>query len=389
MNSPNKNLKRLKIAIVYDMIYPFNIGGAELRNYETAIRLAKNHEVHLFGVKLWKGKQIIKKDGVIIHGVCRYNNLYNFKGTRTILEPIKFAIKLFKPLKKEKFDIIYTSTFPYFHCFTCKIISILRRTPLIFTWHQHWGNYWYNYLGFFQGFFGKNIEKIVKSFTNYHIAVSQTTKKDLIKARINKKNIFVSYGGVDFKKIESVKTKTKKYDVVFVGRLNHQKNVKLLIESVGLLKKEFPKIKTCIIGDGPDKQKLFHLTKELNLRNNIDFLGFLKDIKDVYRYMKLSKIFALPSLLEGFGIVVIEANACGLPVIVVNNKWNASKELIDNNGLISENNPEDFAFAIKKLLKDNKLRKKMSINSIKKSKRFDWDIISKELEDYYKSILKD
>jgi glycosyltransferase involved in cell wall biosynthesis len=62
--------------------------------------------------------------------------------------------------------------------------------------------------------------------------------------------------------------------------------------------------------------------------------------------------------------------------------------LIDNNGLIAENNPKELAFAIKRLLKENELRKKMSINAVNKAKNFDWDVIAKELASYYKSILK-
>ena len=78
----NSNNKKLKIAIVYDMLYPFNIGGAEIRNYEIAKILAKKHDVHLIGIKLWKGKQIIKKNRITYHGVCNYKNMYNFSGKR-------------------------------------------------------------------------------------------------------------------------------------------------------------------------------------------------------------------------------------------------------------------------------------------------------------------
>jgi len=72
----------MKIAIIYDMIYPFNVGGAEIRNWEIAIRLAKNNEVHLFGFQLWDGPSVIKRDGVTIHGVCKYSKFK--RGYRTI-----------------------------------------------------------------------------------------------------------------------------------------------------------------------------------------------------------------------------------------------------------------------------------------------------------------
>jgi len=85
----------MKIAIVYDMLYPFNVGGAEIRNYEIAKVLAKEHDVHLIGVKLWKGKRVIKREGITYHGVCRYKKLHSFSGKRSILEPMYYSFKLF------------------------------------------------------------------------------------------------------------------------------------------------------------------------------------------------------------------------------------------------------------------------------------------------------
>ncbi|MBA3064686.1 glycosyltransferase family 4 protein [Candidatus Woesearchaeota archaeon] len=76
----------MRIALIYDMIYPYTIGGAEVRNYSLAKRLIEQgHEVHLYGVNLWKGPTIIKKEGIFIHGICRYTKKYNFKGNRSIL----------------------------------------------------------------------------------------------------------------------------------------------------------------------------------------------------------------------------------------------------------------------------------------------------------------
>lgn len=383
--------KKLKIAIVYDMLYPCNIGGVEVRNYEIAKRLGKKgHEVHLFGVKLWKGKDIIKRGGIFYHGICHYSDLYNFKGQRKIWEPIKLSLVLPFKLLKYKFDIIDCSTFPYFTCFPCKIVSVIKKTPLIFTWHQYWGDYWYLYLGKIRGFFGKIIEKSTKYLTKNHLAISKTTKNDLIKEGVKKNNIFINYDGIDLKEINSVKQKKKKYDIVFVGRLIHQKQVDLLIKSLALIKKENKKIRACIVGDGPDKEKLENLTKSLDLDENIKFTGFLKNKKQVYEKMKSSKIFVLPSLLEGFGIVVIEAMACSLPVIVTNTKYNASKELIDDNknGFIVKNNPKALALAIKKLLKDKKLREETSKEAGKKAKQFDWNKITENLERYYFRIMK-
>ena len=87
----------MKIALVYDMIYPYSIGGAEVRNYSLAKRLTEQgHEVHLYGIKLWNGPDTIKKDGIFIHGICRYTQKYNFKGNREEIKHIaaSSALKL-------------------------------------------------------------------------------------------------------------------------------------------------------------------------------------------------------------------------------------------------------------------------------------------------------
>ena len=259
------------------------------------------------------------------------------------------------------------------------------------TWNQFWGDYWYEYLNPPVSTIGKILEKLSTKITKHHIAVSQTTKKDLTNQGVKKENIFVSYGGIDLKTINSIPKQKKEYDLIYVGRLNHQKNVQLLIHTTAILKKEFPKIKVCIIGDGPNRQKLENLTKELNLQDNIQFKGFLKDKKEIYKALKSSKIFILPSLLEGFGIVVIEANACSLPTIVIKNKWNASRELIQEgkNGFISENNSKILAKKITQMLTNKKILNQMSKQSKDTAQKFDWGILTDELEKHYKEIIRD
>jgi len=343
----------MRIALVYDMIYPYNIGGAEVRNYSLAKRLTEQgHEVHLYGVKLWNGPDIIKKDGIFVHGVCRYIQKYNFKGNRSIFEPIKFSFYVFKSLIKEKFDIVDCSAFPYFPAFSCKLYSILRNTPLVITWHEVWRDYWYEYLGW-RGVFGVFIEKIVSKLTKNIITVSDKTKDNLVQLKVNKKHISVVYNWVDIKEIEEIKKFKEESDIIYAGRLMKHKNIDILIKSIFLIKKKLPDIKAVIIGNGPEKTKLRALIKGLGLENNIKFLDFMLKEK-VYSFMKSSKLFVLPSVLEGFGIIVIEANACGLPVITVKHKRNASADLIKdyNNGFVCKLSEANIAEKIIIILKE-------------------------------------
>ena len=379
----------MKIALIYDMIYPYTIGGAEVRNYSLAKRLIEQgHEVHLYGVKLWKGPAVIKKDGIFIHGICRYQQKYNFKGNRSIFEPIKFSFYVFKSLIKEKFDIIDCSAFPYFPAFSCKLYSILRSTPLVIIWHEVWRDYWYDYLGW-RGIFGVIIEKIVSKLTKNIISVSNKTKNNLVKLGVNRKNISVVNNWVDIKEIKVIAKSKVKSEIIYAGRLMKHKNIDVLIKSVYLAKKEFPDIKTVIIGNGPEKAKLKALTRMLGLEKNIEFMDFMLK-EEVYGFMKSSKLFVLPSILEGFGIIVIEANACGLPLITVKHERNASADLIKDydNGFVCNLSEQNIAEKIIILLKNNKLRESMSKKSIQNAENYDIINTVAKLENIYKQCSK-
>lgn len=375
----------MKIAIIYDMIYPYTIGGAEVRNYSLAKRLTEQgHEVHLYGVKLWKGPDTIRKDGIFIHGVCRYTQKYNFKGNRSIFEPIKFSFYVFKSLIKEKFDIVDCSAFPYFPALSCKLYSKIKKIPLIITWHEVWMDYWYEYLGW-KGVFGIIIEKIVSKLTKNIVSVSNKTKNNLVKLGVNKRNISVVNNWVDIKEIKAIAKSKVKSEIIYAGRLMKHKNINILIKSVYLAKKEFPDLKAVIIGNGPEKEKLRVLTKRLGLEKNIKFMDFMLK-EEVYSFMKSSKLFVLPSVLEGFGIIVIEANACGLPVITVKHKRNASADLIKdyNNGFICKLSEAHIAEKIIIILKNNKLRENMSKKSIRNTRNYDIQDTVIKLENIYK-----
>jgi glycosyltransferase involved in cell wall biosynthesis len=129
------------------------------------------------------------------------------------------------------------------------------------------------------------------------------------------------------------------------------------------------------------------LVNELDVSKNIFFLGEKKR-NQVYSYMKSSKIFVLPSLWEGFAIVVVEAMACGLPVVAISGKINAAVEIIGEEGIVVENDPAKLANIIKKMLSSESIIKKIPVQSIKNPENFNWDTIAKKTEFSYKSLSK-
>lgn len=383
----------MKIAFVYDAVYPWVKGGAEVRIYEMGKRLStQGHEIHLFGIKWWEGATIIKYEGMTLHGVCKPKALY-VNGRRSISEALIFAVSLFPELKKEKFDLIDVSVFPYFSCFTAKAVSLLKKTPVIFTWHEVWDDYWYEYLGQKKGFFGRAIERMVSKLSPNNLAVSDWTAKRLEVLGVSENLITVIPNGIDFNRLSNIEPEKgwtsaefehKLYDIIFAGRLIKEKNVDVLINAIALLKADFPRIKCCIVGDGPEKKMLVTLTKEKKVYQNFEFPGF-QEYEALIKKIKASKILVLPSSREGFGMVVIEAFACGVPVLTVKEKYNAAQSLVENgvNGFVTQLEPEEIASGIRKVLENKTFYKKVSEASLDEAEKYNWNQI---IEKYTKYI---
>jgi len=381
----------MKIAIVSDAIYPFTLGGSEVRNHEIAKRLVKKgHEVYIYGGKFWKGKSNLKIDGINILGVYNYPNLYSAEGKRKIIDALGLSIKLFFVLLNKDYDLIDIASFGYLNCFSAKILSLIKNKPLIFTWHQYFSSYLIGYFGLLKGNTARMLERFSVGLSENNIAVSEHVKSELVMRGVKKENIEVIYNGVDVKLAERVKKQNKRYDLIYVGRLNYQKNLSLLVESINIIKDNLPCIKVCIIGGGAEKKRLLALIKKYGLEKNFDFLGEIRDRKKIFSLMKSSKVFVLPSLLEGFPLTIVEANACGLPVITTKTKWNNTSEYISDgkNGIFAHPDKNDFSGKIVYLMKNEKIREKMAKIGKKRAENFDWDKIAEKAEEYYFKIVK-
>ena len=376
----------MKIAFVYDAVYPWIKGGAEKRIYEIGKRLAqKGNDVHLFGVKWWDGADVIQNEGMTLHGVCAPMELY-VNGRRSFYEAIIYSIALLPHLAKEDFDIIDVSVFPYFSCITVKIVSIFRRIPVVMTWHEVWGDYWYDYIGKI-GFIGKLVERMISRISDNSIAVSELTKKGLVTLGVNDTNIHLVANGIDLKKIARIRPSIHNCDIIFIGRFIKEKNLDKLIEAVDLVRKKKPDVKCHIIGDGPEKNTILAHVSDSGLGDNIRFFG-LKEYDEVIAILKASKVLVLPSTREGFGIVVLEAFSCGVPVVTVSSPRNAATELIDGDtGFIVNPDARELGESIYKLITDDILRKKMSLSVISKAQEYDWDKITEQLLDIYSRLI--
>jgi glycosyltransferase involved in cell wall biosynthesis len=373
----------MKIAFVYDVIYPYVKGGVEKRVWELSVRLAeRGHDVHIFGMKYWDGDDILIREGVILHGVCPARPLYA-NGRRTVGEAIGFGIRLIPHMRKYRFDLIDCQQFPYFSCLSAKAVSLFWKTPLVITWHEVWGDYWYTYLGR-AGAMGVFIERRVARLTPHVIAVSKTTKEQLIPV-CGPKTIAIIPNGVDQKRIAAIPPAVDRSDLIFAGRLIREKHADLLVRAFAILSEEHPGLTLLILGDGPERESLSGLIREKGLSERVRIRGFEAEHEDLIARIKASKIFVLPSTREGFGITALEALACGLPVVTIDHPANAIREIItEKNGFLSSLSAEDLADKIRQALTHHvEMRDACTATAA----AFDWDRIAAESEDYYRSVM--
>jgi glycosyltransferase involved in cell wall biosynthesis len=368
-----------RIAFVSDAIYPYNKGGKEKRLYEITKRLVKDgREVHIYTMKWWTGPKQIKKNGIYLHAISKLYPLQS-GDKRSLKQGLLFGLATLK-LLFVKFDVIDVDHMPFFPLFSAKLVCLLRGKPMYATWHEVWGRqYWQTYLGT-AGIVAALIEKIAFYLPNTIISVSQHTTKKLIEAGVTTPIQTVPLG-VDLEGIYTVEPQVNGWDVVYAGRLLRHKNVDLLIKSIDQVRKSYPDISCAIIGEGPEKSNLEELTKELHLKNNVQFLDYFEDHNDLYGLLKASKMLVLPSTREGFGLIVIEANACGIPAITLNHPGNAARELIveGQNGMLADVSAESIAEKIILTLQDQgAMKPRTTLEQF--FANHDWNMVTQAIE---------
>ncbi len=204
------------------------------------------------------------------------------------------------------------------------------------------------------------------------ITVSPSSKAEIIAHHLTKRDPHVVYNGVNLDVcVPGVKSKLP--SILYLGRLTSAKSVGILIKAVKQITLEIPNLQVTIAGDGPNRVSLQKLTKALGLENNISFTGKVSESEKIKLYQS-AWVFVNPSLIEGWGITTIEANACGTPVVASDVAGLRDAIYNQHSGiLVPYGNVSKFAVTITQLLIDTKKRKQMSQQSISWAKKFNWD----------------
>lgn len=171
--------------------------------------------------------------------------------------------------------------------------------------------------------------------------------------------------------------------LIYVAELNANKNQQLLINMMKSVVKSYPNTKLVLVGPDHYDNKNQELAEQLGLTDNVDFLGFRSDTDEL---VPMCDIAVASSLREGLPVNIMEALACGLPVVATDNR--GQRELVrnDENGfIIMPNEIENFADRVKTLLADKKMYSKFSANAVKSVEKYSGAGVLKELCNIYES----
>lgn len=209
------------------------------------------------------------------------------------------------------------------------------------------------------------------------ITVSPSSKADILRHKLTFKDPSIVYNGVDLNSYKpGIKHKTP--TVLYLGRLTTAKSISVFIYAAKRVLATLPDVQFIIAGDGPHKSTLIRLVTALGLNSSISFTGRISE-KEKITLLQAAWLFVNPSLIEGWGITTIEANACGTPVIASNVPGLKDAVCSPHSGiLIPYGNYNEFGTEIIRLLKSTRTRQRMEKDAVKWAANFDWNKSARE-----------
>ena len=342
-------------------------GGAEVYVHELAKRwVAEGNRVTVFcGNDGFNHRNEIV-DGVL---VTRRGGFYTVYIWAILYYVFKF---------RGRYDIVIDSEngIPFF-------TPLFSAIPVILLIHHVHQEIFIEQMKFPMSYIGKFIEGKLMPFVYKNrlvITVSESSKNEILKVGIaNEKNILIINPGINMP--DQNYNKTENPTFIYLGRLKPYKNIDIAIKAFKKVVSKMPNSNLLIVGEGESIDDLKNLVKTLEIDSNVEFLGKVEESRKMELLTK-SWIALQPSQVEGWGITVLEANACGTPVIA--SDTNGLRDSINHAKtglLVKVKDIEGFAKNMEWLANDQEVLGYFSKNAKIWSEQFSWDISAKKFSD--------
>jgi glycosyltransferase involved in cell wall biosynthesis len=346
-------------------------GGAEVFTHENAKRWVKmGHEVTLFTSEF---PNCIKDE--ILDGV----RVIRAGGKYSVYWKAKTYYR--KHFLKESYDVVIDeiNTRPFL---TPRFVN--NGEKIVALIHQLAREYWFYEMPFPISYIGYYFleDRWLRNYVNVPIVtVSESTRQDLLDLGFNR--VFVIPEGLNFTPLSEIPRKEDYPVVVYAGRLKRAKRPDHAIRAFKIVKKKSPNAELWIIGDGPYRKDLERIAGE-----GVKFIGGLPN-EDRRRFLARAWVLVNPSVREGWGLNVIEANALGTPCVAYDVAGLRDSVRNGKTGLlVADGDVEALANAIIKVLSEEGLREKLSRNAVKWAGRFSWEKTAEEFLKIVEGVVK-
>lgn len=361
---------------------PVKPGNVSIPCIEAALNLG--YEVYL-GTNRYKPEELECSYPVHLYDSHTYRSITAFSDNMVAFRNLSNVVK------KGNIEVIHCNT-PVGGMIGRLVGRKYHVKKVIYTAH---GFHFYKGAPLFNRTVLKWAEQLMARWTDAIITMNQEDYEAAKKFKLKKDGkIFLVHGvGITLSEFVNPQNREEKRNelglkpdeiaLISAGDLVARKNYRVAIEAIA--KANDPRLHYFICGRGPELENLKKLAEEKKVLNNIHFLGFRNDVKELFF---AADIFLFTSLQEGLPRSMMEAMACGLPCIASSIRGNV--DLLENGVggyLNSVNDIDGFAKSIITIANDYEVRKKMMKNNLNRIKNYDVEIVKKEIEKIYKEVI--
>jgi glycosyltransferase involved in cell wall biosynthesis len=341
----------MHICLAYDCLYPWTVGGAERWYRGLAEELVHaGHDVTYLTRLQWDTDAPPELPGIRVVPVSRREPLYTDDGRRRVGEALRFGAGVTRHLMRHRsdYDAVHLCSFPFFSLLGARAALAGTGRRLLVDWVEVWTrSYWREYLGRAGGLVGWAVQRLCVRLTPEAFVFSRLHARRLREEGL-RGPLTVLTGLYDGPAGIPVQTVRREPVVVFAGRHIPEKRAHLVPAAVAGARAAGADLRGLVLGDGPERSRVLAAARDIGVERFVEAPGFV-DGDQVRDALRSATCLILPSVREGYGMVVIEAAACGTPSVVSPAPDNAAVELVHDgvNGFVARGSgPAELAKAI-------------------------------------------
>jgi len=367
-----------RVLMIISFFYP-HLGGAEQQALQLAEQLARRGVQVCVLTRKFKGLPAHET----VRGVPVYRAIRTLPWGKWFALTYLFSVLWFLLKKRRSYDIIHCHLLQGFHSLAAILMKALFKKKVIIKVGATGPISDFRMM---KNLFGGGFLLRQTPRADRLICVCSQSAGEALQAGFSPMQVAHIPNGVDIGFFKPAPVTENRQTITFAGRLDYMKGVHILLEGFKQLRDEMKNVQLTIIGDGPDREKLQNCAREKGISDAVNFCG---EAEEIVPYLQQSAVFVLPSFSEGLSNVLLEAMACGLPVVAT--RVGGTIDLVQDgfNGILIEpDNAGQLYQAMKKILQDKDLAKALGVQARKTAaEKFSLKSVTEQYVSLYQTLV--